>query len=511
MTPAPAPVVEMTGITVAFPGVLALDDVDLRLFPGEVHAIMGENGAGKSTLVKALTGAYQLDRGEIRIDGVVQRLTTPVESAAAGIAPVYQDSHLVPNLSVAENVMLGNETRRRFGINWTATRRRAADMLGQLGLDDLDPRVRLSMLPPAIQQLVAIARAMVGAPRVLVLDEPTSSLEADEVDRLFAVVRRLRDRGVAIVFISHFLEQVYAISDRMTVLRNGRREGEYLTKRLDRADLISKMIGKDIAGLQALGSQRQSHLHEPLGGEVYRAASLARRGQMEPIDLTLHRGEIVGLAGLRGSGRTELAYLMSGAERADSGALWIDGRRSTIATPRAGLRHRVAMSSENRRVEGVIEDLSVRDNIVLALQALRGWARPITREERDGLVDSYIEGLGIRPAAPDTPVRYLSGGAQQKVLLARWLATRPRVLILDEPTRGVDIAAKLDIQRRVAQLARDGVAVVFISSELEEVVRLSDRIVVLKDREKIGEINNGPGVTVDTIVELIAADHEPSE
>jgi len=501
------PVVEMLGISVVFPGVRALDDVDLRLFAGEVHALMGENGAGKSTLIKALTGAYDLEAGEILIDGAQHRVGSPTESRAAGIAPAYQDTYLAPNLSVAENVMLGHEVRGRMGINWRATRARAGVMLAELGLEDLDPRIRLSYLPPAIQQLVAIARAMVDDPRVLVLDEPTSSLEPEEVDRLFAVMRRLRDRGVAILFVSHFLEQVYAISDRMTVLRNGRSEGEYLTRRIDRADLISKMMGKDIVSLRALGSQRQAHHHDPSGPEVYRATSLGKRGELEPTDIELHRGEIVGLAGLRGSGRTELASLMSGAQRPDSGRLWLGGIPAAISTPTSGLRHRIALSTENRRDEGLIGELSVRENIILALQALRGWARPLSRGEREAIVESYLEALRI-PASPDTPVKYLSGGTQQKVLLARWLATRPRVLILDEPTRGVDISAKLDIQTRVAQLAAEGVAVVFISSEFEEVVRLSDRIVVLKDREKIGEVSNGPGITVDTLVEMIAAEGE---
>ncbi|NQX26183.1 sugar ABC transporter ATP-binding protein [Microbacteriaceae bacterium VKM Ac-2854] len=500
------PVLEMTGITVSFLGVTVIDDVDLRLFPGEVHALMGENGAGKSTLIKALTGANPADSGTITMDGIPLRIAGAADGATAGIAAVYQETQLCANLTVAENVMLGKEIRGHFGIDWRATRKVAAETLTQLGLEDLDPKSRVALLPPAIQQLVAIARAMVGDPRVVVLDEPTSSLERDEVAKLFAVIRRLRDRGVAILFVSHFLEQVYTISDRMTVLRNGRKEGEYLTRQLDRADLISKMIGKDIAGLRALGSHRQAHRHEPSGSAVYQATALARRGEIEPTDILLYPGEVVGIAGLRGSGRTELASLMSGAEKWDGGSLAVNGKPTVLSSPSAGLKNRIAMSGENRRDGGVIAELSIRENIVLALQGLRGWSRPLSKAERDELVESYIDALDIRPASPDTPVKYLSGGNQQKVLLARWLATRPRVLILDEPTSGIDVAAKLDIQTKIAKLAADGVAVVFISSELEELVRLSDRIVVLKDREKIGEVSNGPGITVDTIVEMIAAD-----
>lgn len=500
------PVIEMTAISVSFLGVTVIDDVDLRLYPGEVHALMGENGAGKSTLIKALTGANPADSGEVRMDGVPVRIASTADGAAAGIAAVYQETQLCPNLSVAENVMLGNEVRGRFGIDWRGTHRVARETLAQLGLEDLDPRTHVSTLSPAIQQLVAIARAMVGNPRVVVLDEPTSSLERSEVAKLFAVIRRLRDRGVAILFVSHFLEQVYAISDRMTVLRNGRKEGEYLTRRLDRAELISKMIGKDIASLRALGSHRQAHRHDPVGSAVYQATAIGRRGEIEPTDIVLYPGEVVGFAGLRGSGRSELASLMSGAERSDGGSLSIHGKAAVLSSPSAGLKNRVAMSGENRRDGGVIGELSIRENIVLALQALRGWSRPLSRAERDELVESYIDALNIRPASPDTPVKYLSGGNQQKVLLARWLATRPRVLILDEPTSGIDVSAKLDIQTKIARLASEGVAVVFISSELEELVRLSDRIVVLKDREKIGEVSNGPGITVDTIVEMIAAD-----
>ncbi|UUE20031.1 sugar ABC transporter ATP-binding protein [Microbacterium sp. J1-1] len=504
--PGPEPIVELSGITVDFPGVRALEDVDFRLFPGEVHALMGENGAGKSTLIAVLTGTCTPVAGTVTIAGEQRRLSGVADSRAAGIATVFQETQLSPNLSVAENVMLGHERRGMFGIDWRRTRADAAQALGRLGLDDLDPRTPVSMLSPAQKQLVALARSVVDQPDVLVLDEPTSSLDQAEVATLMRVIRNLRERGVAILFVSHLLEQAFAISDRMTVLRGGRLIGENATRDLDRAELISQMLGKDIESLRALKSERKSHHYVSDALPALQALDIGRRGELAETDIEMQRGEIVGFAGLRGSGRTELASLLSGVARADSGEVWVEGERVELRSPSVALRHRIAMSTENRRTQGIIGDLTARENILLSLQALRGWSRPLSAGESAALIDSYVEGLHLDTVDLDRPVKMLSGGAQQKVLLARALAVRPHVLILDEPTRGIDIAAKLDIQRRVSELAAGGVAVVFISSELEEVVRVSDRIIVLKDREKIGELSNGPGVTVDTVVEMIAAD-----
>ncbi|MET0783219.1 MAG: sugar ABC transporter ATP-binding protein [Leifsonia flava] len=506
--PATQPVVEMTGITVEIGGTVVLHQVDLRLFPGEVHALMGGNGAGKSSLVKALSGAYRIADGVVRIDGEPVVLGGTADAEAAGVAAAFQDVDLCGNLSIAENVMIGHEERRWWGISWSATRRRAAVVLEELGLGDLDPLRAVATLSPALQQLVAIARAMVTHPKVLVLDEPTSSLDADEVATLFRALRRLRDHGVAILFVSHYLEQVYALSDRITVLRDGYGQGEYPTRELDRAVLISKMIGKELTELRRIGSDRRAHRVEPTGTPVFRAVGVGRRGEFGATDFELHRGEVVGLGGLRGSGRTEFGQLLAGVVRNDSGTFQIDGRPVGLPNPAAALRHRIAFASEDRRDGGIIEELSVRENIVLALQAIRGWARPISHAERDALVERFVESFGIVAPSLDGPARQLSGGNQQKVLLARWLATRPHVLILDEPTRGIDIASKVEIQARVAEMAKDGMAVVFISSELEEVVRLSDRIAIFKDRGKIGEVSNGPGLSVDTIIEMIAADDE---
>lgn len=504
--PAAPPLIELRGVTVAFPAGKALDAVNVRFFPGEVHALMGENGAGKSTVIKALNGVLPIDSGELVIAGTPVRFSSPAESYAAGIATVFQDIHLGPKLTVVENVMLGHEVRGRIGINWTATRGKAAAILDDLGLGDLDLGARLSNLSPAVQQLVAMGRAMVGEPRVLLLDEPTSSLDPPAVQMLFRIIKQLRDRGVAIVFVSHFLEQVYAISDRMTVLRDGRVQGEFRTREMDRTELISTMLGGDIDALRHIGSERRAHHQDPEGEPVLEAVELRQDGVVEATDLMLYRGEVVGFAGLRGSGRTELAALLSGVARPDGGQLRLDGKPVRFDSPGDALSRRVVASTERRAELGIIGDLSVGDNIVLGLQAMRGWRHRVSRRERAELVKWSMEQFGLAAVPVNLPARFLSGGQQQKVMLARLFATRPLVMVLDEPTRGVDIASKVELQAAIAKLVDRGMAVVFISSEFAEVVRMSDRIVVLKDRAKIGELSNGPGVTVDTVIEMIAAD-----
>ncbi len=496
------PVVAMRGITMEFPGVTALEDVDFRLLPGEVHALMGENGAGKSTLIKVLTGVYTATSGTTELRGERVAFAGPAAAQEAGVSTVYQEVNLCPNLSVAENILLGREPRRFGAIDLPGTRARAAELLGRMGLT-IDPASILAEHPIAIQQLVAIARAVAVDAQVLILDEPTSSLDQDEVAELFRIMRHLRDQGVAILFVSHFLEQVYEIADRMTILRNGRLVGEHLTRDLSRLQLVSAMIGRELGVLEEV-----ERLAEDAGAgtseapPVLEATGLGRRGSIAPFDLTIRSGEVVGLAGLLGSGRTELARLLFGADRADSGSVRVGGKDVTLRTPRAAIASGIAFCSEDRKGEGILADLSIRDNLVLAMQAARGWARPIPRRTKDELVARWIETLDIRPADPDAIVGRLSGGNQQKVLLARWLVTNPRLLILDEPTRGIDIGAKAQIQKLVAQLAADGMAVVYISAELEEVARLSHRVVVLKDRAKVAELD--ASATVDDIMGLIA-------
>ncbi|MFI2362046.1 sugar ABC transporter ATP-binding protein [Promicromonospora sp. NPDC019610] len=496
------PVVEMAGISVEFPPVKALDGVDLSLRPGEIHALMGENGAGKSTLIKALTGIHSPTAGTIRVDGVERRFSGPADARAHGVSTVYQEVNLCENLTVAENIMLGAEPRVLGGLNWRAIRRQAATHLERMGLD-IDPASSLGSHSLAVQQLVAICRATVGDCKVLILDEPTSSLDTDEVEHLFTVMRALRADGVAILFVSHFLDQVYEVSDRMTVLRNGTLVGEYVTADLPAAELVQHMIGRSMDVLEAAEEVLEQAERPADTTPLLQVVGLGRKGSVQPFDLDLFEGEVVGLAGLLGSGRTELARLLTGADRADVGQARVSGRPTRLRNPRAAMRHRIAYTSEDRKGEGVVDGLTVRENIVLALQAERGWMRPLPRKQVDELVARYIKQLGIRPANPEALLRNLSGGNQQKVVLARWLATAPKLLVLDEPTRGIDVGAKAEIQKLVAELAADGMSVVFISAELEEVLRISHRIAVLRDRRKVAEIDGG-GATMDQVVDLIA-------
>ena len=504
------PVVEMHDINISFPGVKALQDVSFRLFPGEVHALMGENGAGKSTLIKALTGVYQIDSGSISVNGADVLFSGPAQAQRAGIATVYQEVNLVTNLTVAENIMLGREPRRLGMIDWRRMRKHTATVLAGLNLD-IDPGSLLSAHSIAVQQLVAIGRAIDVNAEVLVLDEPTSSLDVKEVAELMAVIRQVRDSGVAVLFVSHFLDQTYQIADRITVLRNGELVGEYLAADLPRLQLVSKMIGKDLAALEALeeGTKREA-VERVEGGAYLSAKGLGRKGSIEPFDLDIHPGEVVGLAGLLGSGRTELVRLLYGADHSDTGTMTIAGQDIKLRTPRQALNRKIAFASENRKAEGLIGDLSVRANIVLAMQAERGWTRQIPRRQQDEIADRYIKALDIRPTSPETLVRNLSGGNQQKVLLGRWLLTEPNLLILDEPTRGIDVGAKAQIQKLVAGLSEKGMAVVFISAELEEVLRLSHRIGIMRDRQKVAEILNSETTTVDDIMDIIAAEVQPA-
>lgn len=502
-----APLIQMTDISISFPGVKALNRVNFRLYPGEVHSLMGENGAGKSTLIKTLTGVYGIDSGSVTFAGKPVAISGPAAAQNLGISTVYQEVNLLSNLSVAENIMLGREPRRFGMVDWRAMRARARELLSGLNLT-IDPASLLSEHSLAVQQLVAIARAIDIDARVLILDEPTSSLDADEVTELFRVIRRLKNDGIAILFVSHFLDQVYEIADRLTVLRNGILVGEYRTEDILRIELVRKMIGKELAVLEDLDSR----MREPGGdrdeSEPYlNAIDLGRTGSLQPVSLRVREGEIVGLAGLLGSGRTELARLITGVDRSDGGELWVGGQRRRLRTPRMALHDRLVYSSEDRKREGIIEELTVRDNIVLALQSDRGWFRRIPQRRQDELAASYIGALNIRPANPDALMRNLSGGNQQKVLLARWLAVAPRLLVLDEPTRGIDIGAKAEIQRLVANLAEEGMSVVFISAELEEVLRLSHRIVVMRDRRKVADLLN-EDVSVAQIMALIASGAE---
>jgi len=492
------PLVELSGVKVLYGAERALDDVAFRLLPGEVHSLMGENGAGKSTLIRVLTGALQPHAGALSIDGNPVRFRSERDALRAGVSPVYQEIDLLPNLSVAENIFVGREPRRWGRIDWRTMRERAAEVLADLGLT-VDPTSELGSHSVAVQQLVAIARALTAEVRVLVLDEPTSSLDTDEVGELFRVIRELKQRGVAIVFISHFLDQVYEISDRITVLRDGRLVGEYLTTELLRVDLVAKMLGKGIP----LPHERQPYEDEADGSLPVLEARGVGTASLKPTDVSLGAGEVLGVAGLLGSGRTALARLLTGVDRPDRGVLLIDGDPRGLASPRAALAMGLAYSSENRRAEGIISELSVADNITLALQAQRGALRRLPPARARELAASWVEALDIRPAQLDKPAGELSGGNQQKVMLARLLALAPRVLVLDEPTRGIDVGAKAEIQRIVGELAEDGLSVVFISAELEEVLRVGDRVAILRDMHLVDTLPSA-AVTIDSLLALVA-------
>ncbi|WP_337182947.1 galactofuranose ABC transporter, ATP-binding protein YtfR [Shinella sp.] len=499
MQPDNSHVLSATGIDKIFPGARALNRVDFSLRRGEVHALLGENGAGKSTLVKCLTGAYRRDGGRILVDGVDADPQSTLEAQNLGIGTVYQEVNLLANLTVAENLFLGRQPKRFGLVNAREMNRRARALLAEYELD-IDVTAELAAYSVAVQQVVAIARAVDLSGKVLILDEPTASLDAHEVAMLFRIVRRLKERGLGIIFITHFLEQVYEISDRITVLRNGLLVGTRETAELSRRELIAMMLGREL--VQEVAAE---HGAKSEAGLVrFRFRGFGRKGHIQPFDLDVRAGEVVGIAGLLGSGRTETAEILFGAERADSGTAEADGRALDLTSPRAAIREKFGFCPEDRKVDGIIGDLSVRENIALALQARRGWARPISRSEQDRLADDYIKALDIRTSDREKPIKLLSGGNQQKAILARWLATNPDFLILDEPTRGIDVGAHAEIIRLIESLCEKGMSLIVISSELEELVAYSSRVIVLRDRAHVAELT-GDEVTTEGIVEAIAA------
>ncbi|MCK0471595.1 sugar ABC transporter ATP-binding protein [Halalkalibacter sp. APA_J-10(15)] len=485
------PILTMEGITKEFPGVKALSNVAFRLFPGEVHALMGENGAGKSTLIKVLTGVYTYDQGIILLEDNELHVTSPIHSQEVGISTVYQEVNLCPNLSVVENIFIGRELLKRGRIDWKTMKVKSEQILKRLDLT-IDVTKELSSYSVAIQQMIAIARALNISCKVLILDEPTSSLDLNEVQQLFNVMRKLRQEGMAIIFISHFLDQIYEIADRMTVLRNGQLIGEYLTYELPRFKLVEKMIGTEKEQLDAkLEKESQTHIEQehPVFLKVVNGS---KKGSIQPFHLTLHSNEIVGFAGLLGSGRTEIARLLFGADKLDDGEMYIRGQKVDFSSPKQAIKQRIAFCSENRKADGIIPELTVRENMILAIQGVYGWFSFIPKKKQIELADQYIELLNINPRNPEQLIKNLSGGNQQKVLLARWLMTNPDLLILDEPTRGIDVGAKAEIEKLMIRLSEEGKSIVFISAELEEVIRCSRRVIVLRDREKVSEwVNEG--------------------
>ncbi len=500
----PQNLITVRNISKSFPGVVALEGVDFALRKGEIHALMGENGAGKSTLIKILTGVEQPDMGSIELENTSIRIRSPQHAQELGISTVYQEINLCTNISVAENIMLGHEPRRFGGIHWKKMNELARQALSRLGIE-LDVTQPLGVYSIAIQQMVAIARALaIASAKVLILDEPTSSLDTNETARLFAVMRALKQAGMGIVFVTHFLDQVYEIVDRVTILRNGSFVGAFDIAALPRVELVAKMLGRVVSELQALAHDKAQVERQPAEKHLIEAAGLGLRGALEPLDLMVNVGEVLGIAGLLGSGRTELASLLFGIATPDSGTLIVDGQQVTRFSPRELIKRGVALCPEDRKAEGIVGELSIRENIILGLQGRYGWFRFIGKQQQNEIAEKYIRLLGIRTPSPDQLVKNLSGGNQQKVILARWLVTQPRLLILDEPTRGIDVGAKAEIQKLVLELVKDGMSIVFISSELEEVVRMSDRIVVLRDHAKVAEYDHA--VSDRTLMQTMAGE-----
>jgi len=497
------PLLELAGATVRFGADAALDNVDFRMLPGEVHSLIGENGAGKSTLIKAITGALPLDAGVLTLEGEVRHFASPHDAQLAGISTVYQEIELLPNLSVAENIYLGREPRRFGGVDARAMRRDARAVLSELGLD-IDPASILGTHALAVQQLVAIARAISTEVKVLVLDEPTSSLDLDEVAELFRVIRELKQRGVAILFVSHFLDQVYEICDRLTVLRDGKLVGEFRTDELLRIDLVHKMLGHEAAEIR--GRQREPAAQADVQALVSARGVTVGTGIVD-ADVDLVEGEVLGVAGLLGSGRTELARAIGGIDQLQAGVIRIEQKDRHLGSPAQAMSIGIVYSSENRRTEGIVSELSVQENITLALQAQKGFFRRIKPARQRELAASWVEALGIRPPDLDRRAGTLSGGNQQKLMLARLLALAPRLLVLDEPTRGIDVGAKADIQNLVGELADNGLSVMFISAELEEVLRVGDRVAILRDG-RVVETRSSADVTVDSVLALVARPDE---
>ncbi len=498
------PILAARGLTKRFPGVVALSNVNFAARAGEVHALMGENGAGKSTLIKCLTGVYPRDDGTLTLAGSEINPRSPREAEVVGISTVYQEVNLLPDLSVAENICLGRQSTVFGFLSWGAMRARARAALARLGLT-LDVAVPLSSHSIAIQQLVALARAIDVAAKVLILDEPTSSLDEREVAELFTIVRRLRAEGMAIIFVSHFLDQVYEIADRITVLRNGGLVGEFLAAELPRLQLVAHMMGRDVTEIEAMHHRPSAAPPAGVKPPVLAVRGFGRRASVKPLNLSVHAGEVLGFAGLLGSGRTELARLLFGIDQSDEGTMEIDGQPASVRSPQAALARRFAFTPEDRKSSGILPNLTVRENLLVALQVRRGLWQRVPRAEQDALVAKFTAALGIKTSGPAQLIKNLSGGNQQKVILSRWLATEPRLLILDEPTRGIDVGAQADIERLIGKFRDEGLAVILICSETAELARNSQRVVVLRDRGKVAELS-GAEVNEHAIIHAIAAE-----
>ena len=495
-------VLEMKNISKSFPGVRALQNVDFRLCEGEIHALMGENGAGKSTLIKVLTGVYEKDGGEIFLKGLDKAavIRSPQDAQNLGISTVYQEITLCPNLSVAENMYIGRT--KGAGTNWKNMNAGADKIFKSLDIPAKATQ-QLSSCSIAIQQMVAIARAVDMECKVLILDEPTSSLDEHEVEKLFKLMRDLKKKGVGIIFVTHFLDQVYEVCDKITVLRDGQLVGEYVIEDLPRVKLVAKMLGKELDDMTEIRDDSLVYKGKDASEHIFEAQGLQSNAGIKPFDFYINKGEVNGFTGLLGSGRSECVRAIFGADRVLHGSVKIKGKDVKISKPIDAMKHGIAYLPEDRKIDGIIGDLSVRENIILALQVLKGFFRPISKAESYKFADEYIKLLEIKTASADTPIKSLSGGNQQKCILARWLLMNPEYLILDEPTRGIDVGTKVEIQKLVLKLASGGMSVTFISSETDEMLRTCSRLVVMRDRKVVGELT-GSDLTQNKIMSTIA-------
>ncbi len=500
-------VLSAKGICKSFPGVRALHNVDFSLRKAEIHALMGENGAGKSTLIKVLTGVYSKDDGQVYLDGIDGEIqvNSPHDAQELGISTVYQEITLCPNLTVAENIFIGRGSDRF--VNWREMMVKADALLEKLSIP-ARAKQQLGSCSLAVQQMVAIARSVDMDCKVLILDEPTSSLDEQEVEMLFRLMRDLKKNGVGIVFVTHFLEQVYEVCDRITVLRDGELVGEYPIQDLPQVELVTKMMGKELDDLSDL--EKKEKVIKEHAEIVYEATNLASAACPNPFNFKIAKGEVNGFTGLLGSGRSESVRAIFNADKVTSGDIKVNGKPVQIKKPIDAMKNGIGYLPEDRKRDGIIEDLSVRENIILALQVMKGFFRPLSRSQQDAFVDEYIKALGIKTASTETPIKSLSGGNQQKVILARWLLTNPQYLILDEPTRGIDIGTKTEIQKLVLKLAEDGVSITFISSEIEEMLRTCSRLIVMRDRNVVGELV-GEDITQDKIMRTIAGGEDANE
>lgn len=494
-------VLEMRNIDKVFPGVRALQNVDFTLREGEIHALMGENGAGKSTLIKVLTGVYAKDGGRIMLKGHDSEvhIKSPQDAQNLGISTVYQEITLCPNLTVAENMFIGRGGGAT--LKWSELNRKTSEILKSLDIP-ASATMQLSNCSIAVQQMIAIARAVDMECKVLILDEPTSSLDDNEVAKLFKLMRELKSKGVGIIFVTHFLDQVYEVCDKITVLRDGQLIGEYEIEKLPRLELVSKMLGKEMDDLSEI---KESTNAKSVKDEVplLEVEGLYSNSGIRPFDFYINKGEVNGFTGLLGSGRSECVRAIFGADRVLGGVVRIEGKEVKIHVPIDAMKCGIGYLPEDRKVDGIIGDLSVRENIVLAAQVLKGFFKPYKRSEQHKLAQEYIKMLSIKTASEETPIKSLSGGNQQKVILARWLLTHPKFLILDEPTRGIDIGTKVDIQKLVLKLADEGMSITFISSETDEMLRTCSRLVVMRDLKKVGELS-GADLNQTKIMSTIA-------